>query len=252
MALVEQARLARALTPDAAGAALLALAAEPMTADGGFDGGVAGWLAGHLLPRLGVPPAPSFQTGATDLRLLAALAGAPEGESPVVDWEGLTYRFDPHVAQFERYRRTRDRLGGNRVDAVLALWALATELTAGVGAVGDLTPLADRLEASVRDEISHSGDFRVNQPTCAASEVLRHKAGWCFAKSHLLAALLRANSIPAGLCYQRLVDVDSETNWALSRPVRDLRRQPVRMPPQGLRFRAPCPTPPGRGGRLLR
>ncbi len=28
--------------------------------------------------------------------------------------------------------------------------------------------------------------------------------GFCYAKSHLLAALLRANEIPAGLCYQRL------------------------------------------------
>lgn len=95
VALVERARLARAMTPEAAGAALLALAAVPMTRDGGFDGGVAGWLAGHLLPRLGVAAAPSFQSSSTDLRLLAALAGAPEGESPVIEWEGLTYRFDP-------------------------------------------------------------------------------------------------------------------------------------------------------------
>ncbi|WP_223871886.1 transglutaminase-like domain-containing protein [Candidatus Dactylopiibacterium carminicum] len=28
--------------------------------------------------------------------------------------------------------------------------------------------------------------------------------GYCYAKSHLLAALLRANGIAAGLCYQRL------------------------------------------------
>lgn len=33
---------------------------------------------------------------------------------------------------------------------------------------------------------------------------LAHGTGWCFAKSHLLAALLRANGIPTGLCYQRL------------------------------------------------
>jgi len=37
-----------------------------------------------------------------------------------------------------------------------------------------------------------------------ASDVLRHRTGYCYAKSHLLAALLRANGIPAGLCYQRL------------------------------------------------
>jgi transglutaminase-like putative cysteine protease len=56
----------------------------------------------------------------------------------------------------------------------------------------------------VRDEIRHSVDFRLNPVTCKASDVLRHKTGYCYAKSHLLAALLRANGIPAGLCYQRL------------------------------------------------
>ena len=56
----------------------------------------------------------------------------------------------------------------------------------------------------VRDEIKHSSDYRLNPVTCAASEVLAARTGFCYAKSHLLAALLRANSIPAGLCYQRL------------------------------------------------
>jgi transglutaminase-like putative cysteine protease len=40
--------------------------------------------------------------------------------------------------------------------------------------------------------------------TCTASEVLRQGTGICFAKSHLLAALLRAVDIPAGFCYQVL------------------------------------------------
>ena len=40
--------------------------------------------------------------------------------------------------------------------------------------------------------------------TCKASDVLEQGSGYCYAKSHLLAALLRANKIPAGLCYQRL------------------------------------------------
>ena len=56
----------------------------------------------------------------------------------------------------------------------------------------------------VRDEIRHSYDYQMNPVTCRASDVLRHKTGYCYAKSHLLAALLRANGIPAGLCYQRL------------------------------------------------
>ena len=56
----------------------------------------------------------------------------------------------------------------------------------------------------VRDHINHSGDHQDNLTTCKASDVLRYKTGWYYAKSHLLAALLRANGIPAGFCYQRL------------------------------------------------
>lgn len=56
----------------------------------------------------------------------------------------------------------------------------------------------------VRDEIAHSGDIAARVTTYKASEVLAQRTGWCYAKSHLLAALLRANNIPAGLCYQRL------------------------------------------------
>lgn len=56
----------------------------------------------------------------------------------------------------------------------------------------------------VRDEICHSVDHQMNPLTCRASDVLKHKTGYCFAKSHLLAALLRANQIPTGFCYQRL------------------------------------------------
>jgi transglutaminase-like putative cysteine protease len=56
----------------------------------------------------------------------------------------------------------------------------------------------------VRDEIKHSWDHQLNPVASKASEVLEHKTGYCYSKSHLLAALLRANGIPAALCYQRL------------------------------------------------
>ena len=61
----------------------------------------------------------------------------------------------------------------------------------------------------VRDEIQHSWDYKLNPVTCKASEVLEFKTGYCYSKSHLLAALLRANRIPTGLCYQR-IKVNSE------------------------------------------
>ena len=56
----------------------------------------------------------------------------------------------------------------------------------------------------VRDEIKHTADYQLKPVTCAASEVLHEGSGYCYAKSHLLAAVVRANGIPAGLCYQRL------------------------------------------------
>ncbi len=67
----------------------------------------------------------------------------------------------------------------------------------------------------VRDEIRHSHDFKLNPVTCTASEVLIEKTGYCYAKSHLLAALLRANSIPAGICYQRLSRDDNGAPFCL-------------------------------------
>ncbi len=56
----------------------------------------------------------------------------------------------------------------------------------------------------VRDHIKHIDDYNIQEISCSASEVLKSGSGICYAKSHLLAALLRANSIPAGFCYQRL------------------------------------------------
>ncbi|MEI8210176.1 MAG: transglutaminase family protein [Methylococcales bacterium] len=64
--------------------------------------------------------------------------------------------------------------------------------------------IAKRCFEFVRDAIKHSWDYRLNPVTCIASDVLINRTGYCYAKSHLLAALLRANAIPAGLCYQRL------------------------------------------------
>jgi Transglutaminase-like superfamily len=68
----------------------------------------------------------------------------------------------------------------------------------------------------VRDEICHSRDYQMNPVTYRASDVLKYKTGYCFAKSHLLAALLRANQIPAGLCYQRLSIDDLPVSKQLS------------------------------------
>jgi transglutaminase-like putative cysteine protease len=68
----------------------------------------------------------------------------------------------------------------------------------------DAVVVARRCFEWVRDEIRHSVDHGDEVVTCRASEVLAHRTGFCYAKSHLLAALLRANGLPAGFAYQRL------------------------------------------------
>ena len=62
----------------------------------------------------------------------------------------------------------------------------------------------------VRDKISHSADINEDVITCSASEVFKRGHGICFAKSHLLAALLRCKGIHTGFCYQKLI-LDDET-----------------------------------------
>lgn len=62
----------------------------------------------------------------------------------------------------------------------------------------------------VRDAVSHSADINADIITCTASQVLKACHGICFAKSHLLAAMLRCKSVPAGFCYQKLI-LDDKT-----------------------------------------
>ena len=60
----------------------------------------------------------------------------------------------------------------------------------------------------VRDQIDHSLDIESDEVTCRASDVLKKGHGLCFAKSNLLAALLRFMEIPTGFCYQTLTHED--------------------------------------------
>lgn len=79
----------------------------------------------------------------------------------------------------------------------------ARELATGTASAEHYAELAFLF---VRDRIGHSWDVQDRRVTVTASDVLREGVGLCYGKSHLLAALLRARGIPAGLCYQRLED----------------------------------------------
>ena len=83
---------------------------------------------------------------------------------------------------------------------------LARDLSEGVD---DPVEIARRCFEWVRDRIAHTMDRGDDVVTYRASDVLREGTGFCFAKSHLLVALLRANGLRAGLAYQRLA-LDSQ------------------------------------------
>ncbi|MER8183496.1 transglutaminase family protein [Kitasatospora sp. NPDC094015] len=56
----------------------------------------------------------------------------------------------------------------------------------------------------VRDEVAHSADAGRWSGAHRASDVLAAGDAICHGKAHLLAAVLRAQGVPTGLCYQRL------------------------------------------------
>ena len=101
----------------------------------------------------------------------------------------------------QQYLESTEYIDWKNTEVLARAESLAEGLT-------DLEAIARRCFVYVRDEIQHSWDFERDPVTCKASDVLEHGTGYCYAKSHLLAALLRANGIPAGLCYQRLTISD--------------------------------------------
>ena len=70
----------------------------------------------------------------------------------------------------------------------------------------------ERAYKFVRDEIPHSWDAKLTVVSKKASDVLKNKTGICWTKSCLLAALLRANKIPAGISYQYLTCADDASD----------------------------------------
>ena len=108
-------------------------------------------------------------------------------------YDGVTiYQFDEMGAYLEASPLI------DRTHPTIANWAAAHD-----GGRSDVDIAREAFEF-VRDEIAHSWDIGSHRVTARASEVLEHKEGICYAKSHLLAALLRRQGIASGVCYQRL------------------------------------------------
>ena len=67
-----------------------------------------------------------------------------------------------------------------------------------------------------RDGVHHSFDTGNPEVTISAEDALQKQEGICFAKAHVLAALLRGMKIPTGFCYQRVLRKGTvESGYAL-------------------------------------
>ncbi|MFE0577260.1 transglutaminase family protein [Streptomyces sp. NPDC058874] len=105
---------------------------------------------------------------------------------------------DPDVLAYLASDEAVDHRHPRVRDNAKALWS----------ATGDAYAYAEAAFEFVRDTIAHSADSGDPRVAWRASDVLGTRNGICHAKSHALVALLRAQGVPAGLCYQRLADDD--------------------------------------------
>lgn len=136
-------------------------------------------------------------------------------------------------------------------EAFLAASEVVDFLDADVAALArsladdDTLRTAERCFVWVRDEIAHSIDVKTERVTCTAPEVLGARTGLCYAKSHLLVALLRANGIPSGFVYQRLTVDGPNPPYCLHGLVA------VRLPEHGVYRMDPRGNRPGIDARFM-
>lgn len=137
LAIVERARVSRAISAATAEQLILSLA-DAVDRDAPVVPAVAKWLTTALadaLPRLVRPDRWTVNT-AYESQFLQALAGpAEEADLPVIEWEGLKYRLDLTAAEHQRVMEVRDQLDSPGLDAALA--------------AGRPQPIADALMAIV-------------------------------------------------------------------------------------------------------
>ena len=111
-----------------------------------------------------------------------------------------------------------DDLGRYLEDTITIDWQTPAVMKLGKTLLEGCDSAEDRarvLFEYVRDDIDHSLDVETESVTCSASQVLREKTGLCYAKSHLLAGLMRFAGFPTGFCYARLADSERAEKFVL-------------------------------------
>ena len=123
LAVLERARVTRAIDVPAAEGMVLALADAAQAATTRHAQTIAQWMVKGMLDTLPPLVQPDQWTSATayESRLLQALAGSPRGTTPAtLKWEGLDYRVDYFASEHDRIKRIREQLTSPGLDAALA------------------------------------------------------------------------------------------------------------------------------------
>lgn len=111
-----------------------------------------------------------------------------------------------------------DELGRYLEDTITIDWQTPAMMATAKQLLESRTEPEDRVRCLfdfVRDEIDHSLDVETEAQTCRASDVLQERTGLCYAKSHLLAGLLRYAGFPTGFCYVRKLDGEGSARFVL-------------------------------------
>ena len=121
IALLERARVARAVDVPTAERTLLSLA-DLVENEKAPAQAIPQWMVTRLIDVLPPLVQPDQFTGTTayESRFLQALAGAPSKNPPTVTWEGLSYRVDYFSSEHHRIKRIREQLTSPGLDAALA------------------------------------------------------------------------------------------------------------------------------------
>jgi len=122
LALVERARVSRAISSITAEQLVLSLA-DAVDRDAPFMPAVAQWLTTSLADALPALVRPDQWTGRTayESTFLQAMAGpGVEAGLPIIEWEGLKYRLDLGAAEHQRILEIRQQLESPGLDAALA------------------------------------------------------------------------------------------------------------------------------------
>jgi hypothetical protein len=147
LAIIARMAMVRTLTASRAQALVERLVALPLTDEGRYAGAVARWLRGEAAGAI----APGETT---ELAVLAAMSGAPSGESGVatqVIWEGQPYKLDLGAAERQRLHIVREKQEGAMLDVPLDLAAAARALTLDKATAADFDTILTQLTAAAGD-----------------------------------------------------------------------------------------------------